>query len=90
MEAAAVPLDVQVADSFQPEQPKVLSLSLSPSPSHGPLMGPEVETVPAAAADAVEVVEVAPPDGGAAALNSCTPTHVYKYRGKGRGERERE
>ena len=76
----------------QPEQPKVpsLSLSLSLSPSHGPLTAPEVETVPTAAADAVEVVEVAPHDGGAAELNSCTPTHVHDREEREERERERE
>ena len=79
---------VQVADSFQPEQSKVLSLSLSLSPSHGPLMAPEAETVPAAAAAASVVV--APPPDGAAAQSSCTPTHIHRERREGReGERER-
>ena len=86
-EAAAVPLAVQMAAAAQPEQPKVPSLSFSLSPSHGPLTAPEAETVPTAAADAVEVVEVAPHDGGAAELNSCTPTHVHDR--EERGERGR-
>ena len=89
-EVVAVPLAVPVAAAAQPEQPKVPSLSLSPSPSHGPLTAPEVESVPTAATDAVEVVEVAPLDGGVAELNSCTPTRVHNRGGGGERERWRE